>query len=88
MTTKLVKRSKLCSTYTVVYITIKTPIQLIKLLLEQFQSDYIKSDCTLDLAEMFFGGAKSQRAKKYVDEVFDHFDVDNSGELSYEGNMS
>ena len=34
---------------------------------------------------MFFGGAKSERAKKYVDEVFDHFDADNSGELSYEG---
>ena len=49
---------------------------------------FSKSDSVLDLAEMFFGGAKSQRAKKYVDEVFDHFDVDNSGELSYEGNMS
>ena len=34
---------------------------------------------------MFFGAAKGERAKKYVDEVFDHFDVDNSGELSYEG---
>ena len=37
---------------------------------------------------MFFGPAKGERAKKYVDEVFDHFDVDNSGELSYEGKMS
>ena len=34
---------------------------------------------------MFFGASKSDRAKKYVDEVFDQFDVDNSGELSYEG---
>lgn len=34
---------------------------------------------------MFFGSAKSERAKKYASEVFDVFDVDNSGELSYEG---
>ena len=53
-----------------------------------FYLNFQQFDCISDLAEMFFGGAKSARAKKYVDEVFDHFDVDNSGELSYEGNMS
>ena len=34
---------------------------------------------------MFFGAGKKEVAKKYVDEVFDKFDYDASGELSYEG---
>ena len=37
------------------------------------------------LAAMFFGAGKKEVAKKYVDDVFDKFDYDASGELSYEG---
>merc|ERR1712131_524698 len=35
-------------------------------------------------AEMFFGQGDQAKVKKYVDEVFDKFDYDHSGELSYE----
>ena len=34
---------------------------------------------------MFFGQGDKDKVKKYVDEVFDKFDYDHSGELSYEG---
>ena len=33
---------------------------------------------------MFFGDGNNDVAKKYVDDVFDEFDYDASGELSYE----
>ena len=38
-----------------------------------------------DLAEMFFGQGDKAAVQKYVNEVFDKFDYDHSGELSYEG---
>ena len=34
---------------------------------------------------MFFGQGDQSKVKKYVDDVFDKFDYDHSGELSYEG---
>lgn len=34
---------------------------------------------------MFFGQGDKEAVQKYVNEVFDKFDYDHSGELSYEG---
>ena len=34
---------------------------------------------------MFFGQGDKAKVQKYVNEVFDKFDYDHSGELSYEG---
>ena len=34
---------------------------------------------------MFFGQGDKAAVQKYVNEVFDKFDYDHSGELSYEG---
>ena len=36
------------------------------------------------LAKKFFGEEQQAKAEEYVDQVFDEFDVDRSGELSYE----
>jgi len=52
--------------------------------LDRDGSGYLEKDEIEYLAEMFFGQGDKEKITKYVDEVFEKFDYDNSGELSYE----
>lgn len=52
--------------------------------LDRDGSGYLEKDEIEYLAEMFFGKGDNVAVTKYVDEVFDKFDYDHSGELSYE----
>merc|ERR1711962_1409621 len=52
--------------------------------LDRDGSGYLEKDEIEYLAEMFFGQGDKTKINKYVNEVFDKFDYDHSGELSYE----
>jgi len=52
--------------------------------LDRDGSGYLEKDEIEYLAEMFFGHGDKEKVTKYVNEVFDKFDYDHSGELSYE----
>jgi len=52
--------------------------------LDRDGSGYLEKDEIEYLAEMFFGQGDKAAVQKYVNEVFDKFDYDHSGELSYE----
>jgi len=52
--------------------------------LDRDGSGYLEKDEIEYLAEMFFGEGDKEKVQKYVNEVFDKFDYDHSGELSYE----
>jgi len=52
--------------------------------LDRDGSGYLEKDEIEYLAEMFFGQGDKAKVQKYVNEVFDKFDYDHSGELSYE----
>merc|ERR1711990_499594 len=52
--------------------------------LDRDGSGYLEKDEIEYLAEMFFGQGGKAKVQKYVNEVFDKFDYDHSGELSYE----
>merc|ERR1711990_611735 len=52
--------------------------------LDRDGSGYLEKDEIEYLAEMFFGQGDKAAVQKYVSEVFDKFDYDHSGELSYE----
>jgi len=53
--------------------------------LDRDGSGYLEKDEIEYLAEMFFGQGDKAKVQSYVNEVFDKFDYDHSGELSYEG---
>merc|ERR1711990_827209 len=52
--------------------------------LDRDGSGYLEKDEIEYLAEMFFGQGDKAKVQQYVNEVFDKFDYDHSGELSYE----
>merc|ERR1711990_700917 len=52
--------------------------------LDRDGSGYLEKDEIEYLAEMFFNQGDKAAVQKYVSEVFDKFDYDHSGELSYE----